>query len=209
MNYTEKDFANCLFNPLKKDLFKTYPRLTEMIKPFEEEATDRMIEDHEMKVRYILALYDPRSPLLKTFPDWLPRKTEASKIAGFDLSKHKKLLEEMYKCEDEFILFAIHVFLRKFVNDRLWGKIVANEETFWEYQSRLMTPISKAEKDKDDMSAIIVKTKLSGDLDVIGSRVDAYKKEFYVGDEALEEAVEKSFRFSPESIADVLKDKRR
>lgn len=209
MNYTEKDFAGCLFNPLKKDLFKTYPRLTEMIKPFDEEATDRLIDGHERKIRYVLALYDPKSPLVKTYPDWAARKVEAARISGYDLVKDKKTLEDLFTCNDDQILFAIHVYLRRFINDRLWGKIIANEETFWEYQMRLMTPVGKSEKDKDEMTAISVKSKLSEDLDKIGSRVDAYKKEFYLGDEALEQAVEQSFRFSPESIADALKNKGR
>lgn len=209
MNYTEKDFAGCLFNPLKKDLFKTYPRLAEMIKPFDEEATERVIDGHERNIRYVLALYDPKSPLLKSYPDWTARKNQAAQIAGFDLVKESKTLEQIFSCQDEFILFAIHVFLRKFVNDRLWGKIIANEETFWEYQMRLMTPVANVAKDKDEMNAISVKSKLSDDLDKIGLRVDAYKKEFYVGDESLEQASEQSFRFSPESMADVLKNKGR
>ncbi|MEJ7827162.1 MAG: hypothetical protein WKF91_03175 [Segetibacter sp.] len=209
MNYTEKDFAGCLFNPLRKDIFKAYPRLTELIKPFDEEVDDKSFADHEKRIRYIIALYDPKSPLGKDYPEWTRRKQEAALLAGFNLTKDSALLTDIFTCMDEFVLYGIHVFLRQFVKDRLWGKIVANEETFWEYQLRLMTPIAKMKKDKDEMTAIVVKTKLSDDLDTIGSRVDSYKKEFYCGDEILEQVSEQPVRLTPEKIANALKDKRR
>jgi hypothetical protein len=78
--------------------------------------------------------------------------------------------------------------------------ICANEQTFFEYSKRMMKPVEEAgAKEKDLMSAIAIKSKLSEDMDAINNRLDSYYDKLY-GDADLKNKVQK-VRISPESMS--------
>ena len=134
-------FKNCLFNPLVKDLIKAYPVLKDLLPKC----------DHaENVLRYILALYDPKSPLIKEVKNMTSRKQEAARIAGFNLEKDSEFLDEMFLFKNSEVTIATCSFLRNYVNEMLWSTIVAHEQVYYEYHARLMETIvdNKAVVDK-------------------------------------------------------------
>lgn len=193
MNYTDKDFAGCLFNPMKKDLFKTYPRLKELFP----EGID---QSDDMAVRYIISMYDPKSPFIKEFSDLSVRKQSAALFAGYELISSQAVLEEMFQFSEDRFTFAVDYFLKKFVSSRLWAMIVSMEQVWWGFNNRITKPV-KAEKDKEELQAYEIISKIGDEMDKLNDRLDAYYRRFYSDDDALVNAANKIQRISPESIA--------
>lgn len=198
----DKDYSQMEFNPLiKRKLLTEYPKLSQIIG----ERDDKMI-------RYVLLMYDQNSPLRKYYPDVNKRKDFAAAIAGYDADKdiskieNLKTLTENVTTEDgqkivpyEELLESISTYMT-YQNSRLWTMIVTNEQSFYEYQRRIMAEVG-GEADKDALSAITIKTKLLEAMDDIHKRLDRYYSELTGGDQDLETAIMLKKRLSPESKA--------
>lgn len=197
MAYVEKDFNGCRCNPMVKDIIKAYPQLSDIVKDklsYSENEWGRLL-------KYIVANYDPASPLIKEFPILPKRKMEAAKIAGYDLVKDAKRLIEIYTCSDEVFAEVANNYLKEYGDNRLWAMIVSSLELFWEFNLRIFTPI-KEDKDKDLVAAVNMKSKMSEELEKIHERIERLTKKFY-GDDDLQEATKK-IRITPESIAGII-----
>lgn len=186
MEFTEKDFSSCRFAPTHKDLLRTYPPLKE-------------ISDDERLLKYIICLYQSNSPLHKEYPDLNIKKQAAAIIAGYDL--FNPILIDLFGCGEEYAP-RISTFLRQYGDSRLWSIIVANTELFYEFQLRLISPI-KEDRDKDLVSAVSMKSKMSEELEKIHARIESAERKFYGGDEKLFDAAQKVNRYTPENIANV------
>lgn len=209
MNYTSENFKHCQFNPFEEYPFKAYPRLKEIvvkdahicIDEDEEETDNHFSVPEDKMVRYILALYDPKSPLIKGESNLLRRKEIAASIAGFDVDKEEDMLAVIYDCKYEHLVLMIQNFLRFFVKSMEWAMLVSYESAFWEFQSRLMQPIERADKDKDLMTAVGNKTKLANDIQELYNKFEAAKDQFYGNDTILIKQALKIRRFTPEGVA--------
>lgn len=189
--YKYQDFASCLFNPLEKNLLGKYPQLIVLLPK---------CENDEKVLRFIISMYDPNNPVVRENRDPLLRKKSCATLAGFDLIKDEAFLEEIFNYTNEEIVEKTDRFLKEFVHIRLWSMICANEQTFFEYSKRMMKPVEEAgAKEKDLMSAIAIKSKLSEDMDAINNRLDSYYDKLY-GDADLKNKVQK-VRISPESMS--------
>jgi hypothetical protein len=200
--YQKQDFGRCFFNPLEKNLLKTYPQLSELLTP--KIDTDPLSEEGEDLIRYVLALYDPKSPVVKDNPDMNSRKIEAARIAGYDLTGDSGKLELMYACASDYLVGLIVNFLRKIIQSRVWAAIQADEQVFWEFVARLYKPIAE-ESDKDGVSAIEKKIKLSQGRETLSSQIELNWNKFFSDDEALKKKVEKKKDYSPEAMAGATK----
>src|ERR1017187_9849040 len=130
--YTLESFKDCLFNPLHKDVLKKYPVLSE-------------VSTNERLLKYILCLYDPKSPLIRDYRNNVAnRKREAARLAGYDLSKDVKFLEDLYSFQNKIAASSAIVFLRDHIHNMLWTMIVSHEQTFYEYNERLLKPVEDA-----------------------------------------------------------------
>lgn len=198
--YTSKDFAKCFFNPLEKNLLKTYPRLNDLL-PQEVPEDDLLCNEGEKLIKYVLALYDPKSPIIKDNPDYSSRKQAAAILAGYSLHDTTKL-DTVYTCDSEYMVGFIVNFLRNVVQSRIWASLQADEQTYWEFIYRMMLPINREKGDKDQVQAVAVKTKLSEDKESILSRVESNLSKFLGEDEDLKKKVKKQ-DFSPEYMAGV------
>jgi hypothetical protein len=94
-----------------------------------------------------------------------------------DVLSDNEYLESLYACNDDRETEVIINFL-KIVQNRIWAMIVSIEQTIWEYNLRLLSPISKGEsdKDKDLVSAVNMKSKMAEDLGIMNDRLDGYLK---------------------------------
>lgn len=176
--YKESDFSKCLFNPFSEDVFKVYPRLLKI----KEIATS--IDNKLMK--YIICVYDYRSPIVVNNRELKIRKQLAAELVGYDLTSQQA--KEIFNIENDDILLAIDFFLKNFIHNRTWYMICSNESIFWEYGKRMLKPISETDesgkrlKEKDIISAMADKTKLSEDMQSIDDRLDAAYKKLYGDD---------------------------
>lgn len=204
MQYTEKEFNRCLVNPMRKQLLHKDTKLESIWKGADDE--DGLFDDdvtREKICRYIVCMYDPESPLLKESV-FAQRKADAAVISGYDLDADAKFLEEhVYSCSNEYVLTVL-VNYQRLSNNRLMASINADEQTYWEFVKRLMEPITKGEKDRDMMSALDIKTKLSEAKEVINKRLTENWKKLFAGDEdAVKEVVRKRRLYTPEEDAGI------
>lgn len=199
--YQKSQFDRCFFNPLEKDLSKTYPKLAELI-PAEFGQDDALANEGDKLLRYILALYDPKSPIVKDNPDLGSRKIAAAHLAGYNTGRETDKLELIYTCESEFMVGVIVNFMRQIVQSRVWASLQADEQTYWEFIYRMLLPINRDKGDKDQVQAVAVKTKLSEDKESIMARIDNSWNKFIGEDDDLRKKIKK-IDYSPESMAGI------
>ena len=205
--YTLESFKDCLFNPLHKDVLKKYPVLSE-------------VSTNERLLKYILCLYDPKSPLIRDYRNNVAnRKREAARLAGYDLSKDVKFLEDLYSFQNKIAASSAIIFLRDHIHNMLWTMIVSHEQTFYEYNERLLKPVEDAlsytsinkegreeetsvdVKEKDIMSTVSMKSKLIDDCKKIYNLLTEYYEKMFEDKELREQVVVS--RITPESMARV------
>jgi hypothetical protein len=192
------------FKELKYPVFDTNNILNN-IKEMREYAVllslhgDKNRVDMDKLIRYTMALYDKKSPLIKQLTNIGQRKTEAALVAGYDARYEKEILDALYDFTDhELKLLAIQ-FLKD-QNDMYWSMIVSNEQTFFEYQKALLSEVVNFKDDKQKMDALNIKSKLMDECDKITMRVESYyQKVFGEGDAQIKAKQMRSY--SPESIA--------
>jgi hypothetical protein len=199
--YTKNDFKKCFFNPLDEDLMEN-DRVQALI-PAQTQINDELVDDDRV-IRFVFAMYDPKSPLVRDYPDLNTRKLSAATIAGFDIAnkEEERLMEQLFSCDSEFLVLLIKNFLKEVVKSRVWAAIQADEQVFWEFVIRLLLPITRGDKDKDLVAAVSVKTKLSEDKENINERIDRNWSRFVGDDQQLVKKMETS-DFSPEGYAGV------
>jgi hypothetical protein len=195
--YAKDDFKKCFFNPYDKGLMDN-PRVQQLIPDKE----DLLSDDAARTMRYVVALYDPKSPLVRDYPDLNTRKIAAATIAGFDINVDAESEEMLFTCDSEFLVQLIVNYLRYVVKSRVWAALQADEQTFWEFVTRLMLPITRGDKDRDLVGAVSVKTKLSEDKENINDRLDRNWSRFLADDDQLIRKIETG-DYSPEGYAGV------
>lgn len=200
--YTKEQFRRCAMNPLAENIFEEYPRLLVMLP---REAKDKIFDNDDQirMIRYVLALYDPKSPLIRDYPELNSRKIAAAELAGYDLEKDASITEKLFRCDNEYLVEFIITFLKTVVQSRAWASITADDQTFWEFVSRMLLPINRTEKDKDDVSAVSLKTKLGEDKENIADRLERNWNRFLGEDEDLKKKVQQKKGWSPEEQAGV------
>jgi len=194
MAYTSKDFNKCLFNPCEIDMWVEYPQLLE-VKEVSPYVTEKLM-------KYIICVYDYKSPIVINNRELKIRKQLAAEFAGYDLMKDD--LKPIFELSAEHVIKAVDLFLKKFIHSRVWYMICCNENIFFEYGQRMLQPVSNKSEDGKPMTekaiteAMVLKTKLSDDMATIDERLDAAYKRLYGG-----EQVDKflSGSTSPERIA--------
>lgn len=176
--YKESEFSKCIFNPCVVDMFVEYPQLGKI------QSISYKIDNKLMK--YIVCVYDYRSPIVTNNRELKIRKQLAAEFVGYDMQKED--VRSIFNIEENYLLQAIDTFLKSFIHSRTWYMICCNESIFWEYGQRMLAAVSnkdeggKAMTGKAVTEAMILKTKLSEDMAAIDERLDAAYKRLY-GDE--------------------------
>lgn len=191
--FNKEDFNKMIFNPYGiKSLKRKYPKL-KMFKTFDK-ADERMIS-------YVLYMYDHNTPLKEQFPDLKVRKEQCAVLSGYNLVKDNETLHDMFFFLSEKLILMVDEFLRKQSN-RIWSMIVSNEQTFFEYQTKLLSPV-EGERDKDILQALQIKSKIMDDLNTINDRLDSYYMKLYGEDQELLKVIKADKRLTPEFIANL------
>jgi len=192
--FNKEDFNKMIFNPfkVKGSLKKKYPKM-KMFSSFQS-ADDQMIT-------YVLYMYDQNTPMKEQFPDLKIRKEQAAVLSGYNLVKDNEILHDMFFFQSSKVVEMVDEFLRK-QNNRIWSMIVSNEQTFFEYQKKLLSPV-EVDRDKDILQALQIKSKIMDDLNTINDRLDSYYMKLYGEDQELLKTIKADKRLTPEFIANL------
>lgn len=194
MIYKKKDFGGCMFNPLVDEpMLQVYPRLSEII--FPEWSKDTNLDSI---MRYIIMIYDPRSPLIFNERDMNHRKGVAAQLAGFDLDNRDYLMS-IYQCSHEYIIDLIMKFLTRFIKSKEWAAICAFESAYWESITKVIEPIS-GKNSRDILTSVQIKATIKDEIEKDIGRLEKLYQKFLGEDDSL---IQKSARrVSPELIAE-------
>ena len=191
MTYTPDLFKNCLFNPFEVAPFIEYPALKKIVVKDEVEEAGHLFIPSDKIVRYIIALYDPKSPLIRGEQNLLRRKEIAAEIAGFDTENDEAALDILYNHRYDCIVEMIHNFLKNVVKSMEYAMLVGYEAAFWDAQKELMSP-SKKGSDKG---------KTATDIRIFNDQFQDSLKRFYGEEDVLIENSARIRRFTPETVA--------
>lgn len=195
--FDKAEFKKLRFNvySAKGDVMSAFPRLGNI-----QSFKDYIEPDRNRIIKYIVYMYDKESPLVKRFQKIEDRQRESAILAGFDTQKKKDHLALIYANENESVNAMVCDFIVE-INSRKWAMIISNEATFYEFQRALLTPIDRASanNEKAGMDAIMVKSKMMEECNLIDLRLDKYYEELFGSKEVIEYGKRK--RISPESVA--------
>lgn len=179
------DFSGMTVNPNKLSDFSAYKQIFGNLP--------------ESKAKYIILMYDSKSPLKTYYSNLDARKIAAAELSSVPKNEYK----ELFHMKQPSVVDAVMKFLQH-QNSHLWILIVSNEEAFSEYSENVMSRVDSSEDttDKDILAAVEKKTKLLNAMHDIRSRLESYYREFYGDDEVVRTEI-KARRSTPESQADV------
>lgn len=192
--FNNEDFSKMIFNPfkVKGSLKKKYPKM-KMFSTFQ--------SSEDQLIAYVLYMYDQNTPLKDQFPDLKIRKEQAAELSGYDITKDAEVLNQIFFFTNSKLVDMVDEFLRK-QNNRIWSMIVSNEQTFFEYQTKLLSPV-EGDRDKDILQALQIKSKIMDDLNTINDRLDSYYMKLYGEDQELLKTIKADKRLTPEFIANL------
>ena len=189
------------FNPfgIKGDIEEVYPQLKSITDGNSWYLQEVRKEERQGLQVFVILMYDPASPLRDEHQDITKRKHAALVMAGID---SESLLAAVVTEAGHPGFVDMVVSYLKLVNSRLWTLITINEQTFYEYSTKVMSPITGTDMDeKDILNAATIKTKLMEACDDIHKRLKEYYREFTGEDDDLEQGIEKKKAMTPEQIA--------
>lgn len=180
MSYKKNQFDACAFNPMVEG--KMIDEYTALLHVF--------TTSNDNIIRYVIMLYDPRSPLISNESDPETRKRQAGGLSSLVIQD--KILDAIQESCIEYL---------QYINSKQWAAICATEYRFWEAINLIMQPI-KGSTDKEQLEAAQKKNVLSESIDDAIKKLDSYYKQMSGGDKELEEQmIKKKKRITPEMIA--------
>lgn len=191
MNYKKQDFAACQFNPLTDDTLTTeYPVLCSIVDPeWNDDHTDSIL-------RYIIMVYDPKSPLVNNERDLNYRKDIAGDLSGIE---EEDLRVAVFKSTHDYSPDLTIKYLMRFAKNKEWAAICAFESSFWESIKEVIEPIS-GKNSKEKLESVQKKAAIKEEIEKDIKRLDALYRSFFGEDDELQNKAKR--RLSPEAIAD-------
>ena len=153
--------------------------------------------DLEKMIKYIIYMYDIKSPMRQLFADVDERKKESAGLAGYDLDKDSLRIERIFNFDDRDISQMVTSFL-KYQNNKSWDAQSIKEKTM--YHQELLKPITNFKQDKEKLQALDIKSKLMNECDAIIKRIESYEDKIYGQDKKLIQSIQ-STPTSPEMVA--------
>lgn len=190
MIYKHSDFNTCQFNPLaEQPILEAFPKLTEIVDPdWHDEWLDPIL-------RYMIMVYDPKSPLVANERDLNYRKGIAIELARID---DELVAESVINSTHKYSPALFIKYLMRFARSKEWAAICAFESAYWESIKEVIEPISgKSSREKLDsvQKKAVIKQEIIEDI----KRLDALYRTFFGEDDELQNKNKR--RLSPELIA--------
>lgn len=190
MTYKQSDFNNCQFNPLiNGDLLEAYPKLGEIVDPeWHDENLDSIL-------RYLIIVYDPKSPLIAYERDLNYRKDIAVQLAKIT---DETLANAVITSTHSYSPSLVIKYLMRFARSKEWAAICAFESSFWESIKEVIEPIS-GKNSKEKLESVQKKAAIKEEIEKDIKRLDQLYRTFFGEDEDLHAKVKR--RLTPEMIA--------
>jgi hypothetical protein len=182
--FTEEDFKVLTIDPFAKNFAK---------QKIIEQLFGKVSPTEEAIIKYVILLYDSKSPLRLKIPLLLDRKKECAELVGL------KANEQIFDLSHPNIVGYVNAYLR-YQQSKVWSILAANEEVLWQYQQELLNPIKDFKNDKDKLQALEIKSKLMGECDAIIKRIEAYEEKLF-GDNS--DKKDKILSMTPEVISNL------
>jgi hypothetical protein len=190
MTYKKSDFNYCQFNPLIEGrILAEYPKLTEVIAP---EWND---ENLEAIMRYIILVYDPKSPLILNERDLNYRKDIGFALAGIT---DETLMDTVSNSTHVYSSELTVKYLMRFARSKEWAAICAFEFSFWESIKEVTKPIS-GRSSKEILESVQKKAAIKEEIEKDIKRLENLYRTFLGEDEAL--LIKTRKRLTPELVA--------
>lgn len=222
-NIPEKEWEGLLMNAYFQDVYYSFRQKNNVLfKEIFKTFNSYFKKDGNCIIRYVIFLYDQNSPLRVHYPVIQDRKDIALKLAGFSrLGVRKKTQLEILHSNHEGLLKAIYDVL-KYQNNTSWAMLVSNEETFWQLQEQINTPLQdlksmkfppktddskkaelKAQAQKMNLALMQSKSKLMEEAESLATRIKKYESELYGEDDSIVQEVRvlRHKASSPEDMA--------
>lgn len=166
----------------------------------------RVKADRLATIKYMAYLYDAESPFNKRIPDVAERKREAAILAGFDLTTAAGMtkVNRLYLLSDEMYRDIVVDMLR-FQRNKEFTQLISLETFFDECTRRMLQPLEDIQDGKNsklEMDAVLVKSKISDEMQKTSEKIDILYRKLFCDDPAVKKIVAKIVQFSPEGIAD-------
>jgi hypothetical protein len=193
----------------KEDLVNKFPLLSRYEEFSEFKGTPGGELNRNKVIRYVNALYSAKSDLVRTYKDDLQiRKEEGAIYAGFDSKEMPRVEEELFQLRNEKIVRMIMRFLI-IQNVRLWTTICSIEQSFYQTNELLMTPLNLEGEDKDKYGAAVKQKPLRAELIEMNEQLDALYDKMFNDNSDLKEKFNKDDQLkrhlNPEQVASKLK----
>lgn len=194
-------FQRMYINPvgLGDDVLDKELRVGKLAKVFSEELVADLVTDPRCYdiIRYVLFLYDPKTPLREHFPDIQERKEMAANMAGFEDSDPE--LEILFTLANEHYSRAVYDILKHFSNKTL-TLLVTNEELFWSVNRRVLMEVVDYKSSKEIEDAYARKMANLEKAEKIAETIERLENKLFATEEEADE-VKRHAGSSPESRA--------
>lgn len=182
--FTEEDFKVLTIDPFAKSFAK---------QKIVEQLFGKLNPSEDAVIKYVILLYDSKSPLRLKIPLLFDRKKECAELAGLSVK------DNIFDLSHPKIVGYVNTYL-KYQQSKVWSILAANEEVLWQYQSELLTPITQFKTDKDKLQALEIKSKLMAECDAIIKRIESYEEKLF-GDN--NDKKDKILSMTPEAISNL------
>lgn len=190
MTYKQSDFKNCQFNPLvDTEILETYPKLGEII---DAEWYDEYLDSI---LRYMIMVYDPKSPLVSYERDLNYRKDTAVLLAKI---QDETLAAAVVNSTHTYSPSLIIKYLMRFARSKEWAAICAFESSFWESIKEVCEPIS-GKNSREKLDSVQKKAAIKEEIEKDIRRLDQLYRTFFGEDDDLQLKAKR--RLTPEMIA--------
>lgn len=170
-------------------MLENYPQLSEIILP------DWMDEYTDCVMRYIVMVYDPKSPLINNERDLNYRKGVAGELAGIE---DEEVLESLFTSTHRYSADLTVKYLCRFVKSKEWAAICAFESSFWESIKEVIEPIT-GKNSREKLDSVQKKSAIKEEIEKDILRLDKLYRVFFGEDDELQNKAKK--RLTPELIA--------
>lgn len=189
MHYKTNDFKTCQFNPLTDEaMIDAYPKLEEIIEAeWHDESLDSIL-------RYLIMVYDPKSPLVVYERDLNYRKDAAIQLAKVPDEIAVAVLNSSHVYSASLII----KYLMRFARSKEWAAICAFESSYWESIKEVIEPIS-GKNSKEKLESVQKKAAIKEEIEKDIRRLDQLYRTFFGEDDDLQAKAKR--RLSPEMIA--------
>jgi hypothetical protein len=176
MGYLVKDFDCCVFNPLTKSglsIDEIYPELRDregfLVGSF------GIGLDRDKVIRWIMALYQPESPLVRDYVDYKVRRYQAGLLVGFGMSKDGSGFSKLYM----EVVLGLNGRVNRFIVD--FCRILRDDDysemrVYQDKLYRMLGVLAESDKATDDKVILL-------NIEELKRRIEVLRKKYLVGDD--------------------------